>query len=248
MCVPTSSRVSREPISRSGSNPLQGLGQAVADLLEAAGQAGIVEDEPDVVLDDPQALAGAVGRGVEDPAEVHAPAPGRTRSSGRDLLGQRDRRRRATAMPSARWSRSRSRSSPAASSRSATEDDSAISPASRCSVPTSRERSRPRGMVQRLAQDEPAGPASRARSRPSRRPLRRSASTGRIRARPSGQTPRPRASSSEPAEARTRASARPPDSPPRSTSAASRSIGSTASAAPPLARHPPAPRARSAPP
>ena len=77
MWVPTSPRVSREPIKQLGVEPAERLGQAVPDFLEPAGQAGVVEHEPDVVLDDPQALAGAVGRGVEDRGRGRRPRPGR---------------------------------------------------------------------------------------------------------------------------------------------------------------------------
>ena len=90
MWVPTSPRVSREPMRRSGSRPRSGLGQPVADLLEPAGQAGVVEDEPDVILDDPQPLAGPVGRGVEDAAELDGLA-GVGQFERGDVGGERDR-------------------------------------------------------------------------------------------------------------------------------------------------------------
>ena len=90
MCVPTSSRVSRESISRQESRPALGLGQPVAHLLEPPGQAGIVEGEADVILDDPQSLARAIGRGVEDPRQVHAPA-GLGQVQRGDSVGHRER-------------------------------------------------------------------------------------------------------------------------------------------------------------
>ena len=110
MWVPTSPRVSREPIRRLGVEPAEGLGQAVADLLEPAGQAGVVEGEPGVVLDDPEPLAGAVGRGVEDPAEVDRPAPARPGPAGRcrrPAGSARSRRRRPRPSRSRRASSAR---------------------------------------------------------------------------------------------------------------------------------------------
>ena len=56
-----------------GVKTTQGLGQAVANLLQPAGQARIIEHEPGVIFDDSQALAGTVGRGVENPADIHRP-------------------------------------------------------------------------------------------------------------------------------------------------------------------------------
>ncbi len=90
MCVPTSSRVSRVPEQQLGPEAADGLAQAVPDLLEAAGQPRVVEREADVVLDDPQPLGGAVGRGVEDAAEVD-PLARLGQLQGRDLGGDRDR-------------------------------------------------------------------------------------------------------------------------------------------------------------
>ena len=90
MCVPTSSRGLAGVDQQAGVEPALGLGQAVADLLEPPGQAGVVEGEPDVVLDDPQALAGAVGRGVEDPGQVDA-AAGLGQVQRGDVRGHRDR-------------------------------------------------------------------------------------------------------------------------------------------------------------
>ena len=74
MCVPTSSRVSRAAEQQVSVEPALGLGQPVADLLESLGQTGIVEHEANVILDDPQALARAIGRGVENPRQVDAAA------------------------------------------------------------------------------------------------------------------------------------------------------------------------------
>ena len=54
-----------------GVKTAQGLGQAVANLLQPAGQARIIEHEPGVILDDSQPLTGTVGRGVENPADIH---------------------------------------------------------------------------------------------------------------------------------------------------------------------------------
>ena len=124
MCVPTSSRVSREAISRSGSNPEARLGQAVADLLQPAGQPRVVEHEPDVVFDDPQALARPVGRGVEDPAQVDRSrrvGPGRAAASRRSAGS-------APMAPARSPPRSRAtvQFEPAAASRCAADDDSAI--------------------------------------------------------------------------------------------------------------------------
>ena len=92
MCVPTSSRVSRESIRRLRVEPALRLGQPVADFLEAAGQPGIVEHEADVILDDPQALTRTIGRGVEDPSQVDAASRLGQIQRG-DPFGQRERSR-----------------------------------------------------------------------------------------------------------------------------------------------------------
>ena len=92
MCVPTSSFGLAGVDQQAGVEPALRLGQAVADLLETPGQPGVVEGEADVILDDPEPLARPVGRGIEDPGEVHA-APGLGQVQGGDLGGHRDRPR-----------------------------------------------------------------------------------------------------------------------------------------------------------
>ena len=90
MCVPTSSTRLAGIDQQAGVEPALGLGEPVAHLLEPPGQAGIVEGEPDVILDDPEPLAGAIGRGIEDPRQVHAP-PGLDQVQRGDVRGHRDR-------------------------------------------------------------------------------------------------------------------------------------------------------------
>ena len=90
MCVPTSSFVSRESIRRQASSPRSASASRWRTSLRRRVRPGIVEREADVILDDPQPLAGAVGRGVEDPRQVDA-APGLGQVQGGDLRGHRDR-------------------------------------------------------------------------------------------------------------------------------------------------------------
>ncbi len=73
-----------------GVEAAEGLGQSVADLLEPSGQAGVVEDEPDVVLDDPEPFAGAAGGGIQDAPDLDR-LTGVGQLKRRDLGVERDR-------------------------------------------------------------------------------------------------------------------------------------------------------------
>ena len=92
MCVPTSSRVSRAVDQEARVETAFGLGQPVADLLEAAGQARIVEGESDVILDHAESLPRPIGGGIEDPRQVGA-AAGLGQVQRRNPLGEGERSR-----------------------------------------------------------------------------------------------------------------------------------------------------------
>ena len=68
--VPTSPGVSRAARSTPAGSGGGGRGQVVAHLLDLLGQEPVVEDEPAVVLQHPQGLAGAVQVGVHHPGGV----------------------------------------------------------------------------------------------------------------------------------------------------------------------------------
>ena len=156
MCVPTSSRGLAGIDQQAGVEPALGLGEPVAHLLEPPGQAGIVEGEPDVILDDAQSLARAIGRGIEDPRQVDAPA-------GLDQVQRGDvRRPSGSARTRRRW--------PASGGRGATGAPGRRSRAAprrgrkRPSDPPADARCRPR------ACDRAPGPGSSPRSGPAARP------------------------------------------------------------------------------
>ena len=69
-----------------------GLGEAVADVLEATGQGRVVEGEPDVIFHDPKPLARPVGRCVEDAEQVDF-ASRVNQLQGGDVARERDLRR-----------------------------------------------------------------------------------------------------------------------------------------------------------
>ena len=238
MWVPTSPRVSRDADQQLGVEPADGLGQAVADLLEPAGQARVVEREPDVVLDDAQPLAGAVGRGVEDAAEVDPLA----------RLGQLQRRDLARPAGSARPRRRRPRRADRAGASSS-------SPARGQQVgdrPGRGEQAR----QQVLGADRP-GPVERPAPGSSRRSARRGGPATAGSGRSAGVRPRRRraSSGSRPERGPRRRSGSRPNSASSSaarlsassTRAASRSAGSTAAAPRRRARASARSRARRAP-
>ena len=110
MCVPTSSRVSRSTDEQIGVETTQCLCQAVANLLQPAGQARIIEHEPGVIFNDSQALAGTVGRGVQNPADIHR--SGRVEQVERGDFFERSGGADRADNCSQRWLRNPSSSSP----------------------------------------------------------------------------------------------------------------------------------------
>ena len=54
-----------------GRQLVQGGGKVMAELLEPAAQHAVIENEPAIIFEDAQSLAGPIGAGVNDSGDIH---------------------------------------------------------------------------------------------------------------------------------------------------------------------------------
>ena len=126
--------------------PALGLGQTVANFLESLGEPRVIEHEANIVFGDPQALPARDWPRRRGSAPGRRPRPARPGPAGSFPL-RAPGVTQSIAVASVKRSRSVCASSPAAFSSSAGRPADVRSPARRCSVPTSRLRSKPRACI-----------------------------------------------------------------------------------------------------